>query len=389
MREALISNITLEKLSLRSHEIRVIDFEILWRTKWRGELYSKRQVFEKVSKIHKEASINVIRPGFLRFSHLDYWSIVFSHGREIARQLREFKPDIVVGFGILNTYLSMRLAKRRHIPFVYYLIDSLHTLVPFKPYHPIARAIERKTLQGADNVLAINEELRNYAIGIGAEPSKTIVIRAGVDFKRFNPRINGDEIRRLYGFRREDVVLLFIGWLYPFSGLREVVLELAKKQEEYSNLRVLVVGEGDLFPELKAMKERYALKQLVLAGRRPYDEIPSFISASDICLLPAHRNITMRNIVPIKMYEYMACGKPVISTKLPGIVREFGFDSGIVYVDRPEDVLSKVTELLGNARSIRERRIKALQFVEEYSWDKISDDFEGTLETTIRMKVKL
>lgn len=53
-------------------------------------------------------------------------------------------------------------------------------------------------------------------------------------------------------------------------------------------------------------------------------------------------NDVMRNIVPIKMYEYMACGKPVIVTKLPGIMKEFGHNNGVVYVNQPLEVLKKV-----------------------------------------------
>ncbi|MCK4733720.1 MAG: glycosyltransferase, partial [Methanophagales archaeon] len=46
-----------------------------------------------------------------------------------------------------------------------------------------------------------------------------------------------------------------------------------------------------------------------------------------------------RDIVPIKFYEYMAMGKPVITTKLPGVMTEFGEDHGVIYVDNPEDAL--------------------------------------------------
>jgi len=373
----------MEKLSLRPHEIRVIDYKIMWKAQWRGELYSRRQVFERVSKIYKEANVTVVRPGILKLPHLDYLSMMFSHGKEIARQLREFKPNIVVGFGILNTYLAMRLANECDVSFVYYLIDALHTLVPFKPYQPIARAIERKTIQGAKKVLAINEELRNYAIEMGAEPSKTTVIRAGIDIERFNPKIDGNEIRKLYGIQRDDMVLFFMGWLYPFSGLREVALELAKTQDKYPDLKVLVVGEGDLFPELRAIKDRYNLEQLILAGRQPYDKIPSFISTSDMCLLPAYQNAVMRNIVPIKMYEYMACAKPVISTKLAGIIKEFGHGNGVLYVDKPEKVIEKAIEVRRSAQKFGER---ARQFVEKYDWDMVSDDFEAVLMSLLNEK---
>ena len=63
-------------------------------------------------------------------------------------------------------------------------------------------------------------------------------------------------------------------------------------------------------------------------------EMPAFIAASDICLLPAYPwEKTMQDIVPIKMYEYMAMKKPVIATRLPGVMKEFGEDNGVVYVE--------------------------------------------------------
>lgn len=368
----------MEKLALRGHEVRVIDYEITWRTERRGGLYSRRQVFERVSKIYKGASVTVVRPGILKIPHLDFVSLMFSHTREIAHQMEKFKPDVVIGFGILNTYVAMRLARRRNVPFVYYLIDALHTLVPFGPYQSIARAFESMTLRGAGKTMTINEELRDYAVGMGAEAFKTTVLRAGIDLKRFSLKKRGDEIRRLFGIERRDIVLLFMGWLYTFSGLREVALELNKTKNRYPNLKLLVVGDGDLLPDLKSIKSECGLEQLILAGRQPYDRIPDFISASDICLLPAQDNAIMQNIVPIKMYEYMACAKPVISTRLRGIIKEFGHGNGVVYVDKPEGVIEKADEVRQSKQNLGER---ARQFAEKYDWDTISDDFEAILKS--------
>jgi len=370
----------MEKLALRGHKVRVIDYEITWRAHWKGELYSRRKVFERVSKIYRDASVTVVRPAILKIPHLDFLSIIFSHTGEIDRQMKEFKPDVVIGFGILNTYVAMRLAKRRGIPFVYYLIDALHTLVPFGPYQPIARAFESMTLREAEKVLAINEELRGYAVGMGAEFGKTTVLRAGIDLKRFNPRKRGDEIRRSFGIQKRDIVLLFMGWLYTFSGLREVTLELNRTKSKYPNLKLLVVGDGDLLPDLKSIKSECGLEQLILAGRQPYDRIPDFISASDICLLPAQDNAIMQSIVPIKMYEYMACAKPVISTSLRGIIKEFGHGNGVVYVDKPESVIEKADEVRLSAHELGE---KARLCVEKCDWDIISDDFEAALKSLI------
>jgi glycosyltransferase involved in cell wall biosynthesis len=100
--------------------------------------------------------------------------------------------------------------------------------------------------------------------------------------------------------------------------------------------------------------------------------------SSDICILPAYKNDIMRNIVPIKLYEYMAGGKPVISTSLPGILREFGTANGVIFVDRPEEVLAKASELVGTGR-LQEEGDRAGRFAAGNSWDTVTKTFESAL----------
>jgi len=372
-----------DNLSLRGHKVRVIDYELLWWTKRKKKLFSRRQVFSGVSKTRKGASVTLIRPGIVKIPCLDYISLIFSHKREIERQISEFSPDVIIGFGILNAYLAMKSSGRNNIPFVCYWIDVLHTLIPFKPFQSMAKLVEGKTLKHADRVLVINERLKTFVIKIGANPERTSVVRGGVDFAQFG-QISHNKVRIQHGIEKDDIVLFFMGWLYNFSGLREVTLELAKTKD--SNLKLLIVGEGDAFNELQKIRERHNLQnRVILAGKKPYQEIPSFIAASDICLLPAHNNEVMRHIVPIKLYEYMAMGKPVISTRLPGVVKEFAYDNGVVYVNRPEEVVKKASELIAN-ENLDELGAKARRFVEKYSWDKITDEFENILKEVIKEK---
>lgn len=375
----------MERLSLRGHKVHVIDFEIGWSKKPKRELYSRRAFFDNLSKVYRGSSVTVIRPGIVNLPLLDYVSIIFTHTWEIYRQIEEFKPDIVVGFGILNTFIAMRMAKLFGIPFIYYLIDALHTLIPTQRLRPLGKLLESITLRQSDVVCVINEGLKEYSIEMGANPEKIHVIRAGIDAKRFNPNLNGYAVRERHGIGRDDVVLFFMGWLYTFSGLKEVAIELAKVKDEYPNLKLLVVGEGDLYLELQKIKREYGLQQFILAGRQPYERIPEYVAAADICLLPAHSNEIMKNIVPIKMYEYMACGKPVISTKLPGIMKEFGCNNGVLYVDQPVEVLKKAIKLV-NDGSIKEHGIKARKFVEKYDWERIIDEFEKILIDIVNSK---
>ena len=375
----------MDRLSLRGHEVRVIDYELLWRTEGKKEWYSRRHVFCNVSKIDDRANITVIRPGIVKIPVMDKISMVFTYKREINRQIQEFNPDVIVSGEILTTYLLLKAAKKNNIPLVYLEIDETFRLVPGKLLQTIAKLLEKKSPRNADRVVTINEKLKEYAIKMGADPAETYVVRAGIDLKRYNPITDGGEIRKRYGIGKNDLVLFFLGWLYHFSGLKEVALELTEIKEKKTPIKLLIVGDGDAFDGLQKIRENSRLNgQIILTGKQPYESIPSFIAASDICLLPAYpTEKTMHNIVPIKMYEYMAMGKPVISTKLPGVMKEFGDDHGVIYVDEPEDVLEKAIELLAKGRIV-EHGLKARQYVVRNSWDAVVNEFEWIVEEVIK-----
>jgi len=376
-----------EKLALEGHKIRVIDYEILWRSQGKRALYSKRRVFYNVSKIYQGAKITLIRPGIIRIPWLDYISLTFAHRKEINRQIREFSPDVIIGLGILNSYLAVKAARYNVIPFVYYWIDVLHRLVPFKVLQPIAKMLEAKTLRLSDRVLVINEKLRDCVLELGAPPKYTHVLKAGIDIEQFSRMDNGNAIRKQYGLKQADIVLFFMGWLYNFSGLEEVAVKLAEVRND--RFKLLIVGEGDAYEKLKQIQHKYTLQdRVILTGKKPYHEIPAFIAASDICLLPAYpTEKIMQDIVPIKMYEYMIMAKPVISTRLPGIMKEFGEDNGVVYVKKPENVVKKAVELVDEGK-LQELGVRGRDFVKRYSWDNIANEFKQVLQEVVHEKRK-
>ena len=376
-----------ELMSLRGHEVRVIDYELQWKETAGKHLSSHRKTFYNVTKIHADAKVNVIRPGFIRLPLLHYISLAATHRAEVNRQVKEFAPDVIIGFGIVNSLWAAGAARRHGIPFLYYWIDVLHRLVPRKVLQPVGLFIEKMVLKRSDRVLVINEKLKELVVKLGATESRTLVLRAGIDDKRFNPAISGDAIRKQYGLSKEDTVLFFMGWLYKFSGLKEVALQLAENPDP--RLKLLVVGEGDLYKELESIQKEYGLQgRLVLAGRKDYAEIPAHIAAADICLLPAYPGEKiMHDIVPIKLYEYMAMRKPVISTRLSGVIDEFGEANGIVYVDRPEDVVQKAVEL-AESHKLNELGLRAREFAVKNSWQHIAEEFEHILKSAVERKKK-
>lgn len=251
-------------------------------------LSNPRTLYENVHKILPDVSIQVIRPRSIRISILEYPALLITHRQEIIRQINEFKPNMIIGFGILNAWVAARLAKRHRIPFIYYWIDALDTLIPEKMFQIVGRLLEKQTLLNSTKVIAINKTLMEYAINLGAKPQSTSLIGAGIDLKQFNPTIDGSAVRSAYGIGKDDIVLLFMGWLYKFSGLKEVALELARSRDRFPNMKILVVGDGDAYQDLQHIRdENYLDESLILTGRQPYEKIPEFIAASDICILPA------------------------------------------------------------------------------------------------------
>ena len=251
-------------------------------------------------------------------------------------------------------------------------------LIPFELLHPLGRFIEKRLMAGSKRVLVINGGLREYAIKIGANSANVFVLTAGIDSSRFNSSIDPMPVREKYGFSKNDRILFFMGWLYEFSGLREIIVRYSEMKSDVPNLKILIVGEGENYGQLKNLVNMNGLSdKIILTGWRPYDEIPGLIASSDLCLLPSRQHKIMNDVVPIKMFEYLAMGKPVISTKLPGILKEFGDNNGVLYCDSPEDALNVALRL--NENEIEQNKAKALSFIKDYEWEEIVTRFEKIL----------
>lgn len=90
----------------------------------------------------------------------------------------------------------------------------------------------------------------------------------------------------------------------------------------------------------------------------------------------------MQDIVPIKLYEYLAMEKVVIATELPGISREFGYGNGIEYVHKAEEVLELAQRILDNGE-YEELSKKGREYVKSNDWEAITDKFENAMKSLL------
>jgi glycosyltransferase involved in cell wall biosynthesis len=131
-----------------------------------------------------------------------------------------------------------------------------------------------------------------------------------------------------------------MGWLYDFSGLVELTEEIMASGR--SDIKLLVVGKGDIESRLSEMARGEAKGILLLEGWKPFNDVVDYMNAADICVMPFQKVELMNNAVPIKIIEYLASGKPVISTPLDGVVLEFGKNGGILYANSSSEFIEKV-----------------------------------------------
>jgi glycosyltransferase involved in cell wall biosynthesis len=367
-----------ERLAARGHAVTVLDFEIQWQGWPRSPLVARRQEWPSVSRVGLQppGGVRVIRPATLRLGPVCRPSSVITHAVELNDLIRREQPDVLVNYALSTGLAAEHLARRWQVPFVMHVIDALHTLVPSRLLQPLARAVEARLLRRADRSVFINDGLRDYALGLGAPADRAVTLRTGVDLDRIRPEADGRERRRAWGLAPDDVVLLFMGWLYPFAGLFELLAALPAAPERP---KLLIVGDGEAEGALRHEIAKRGLQgRVVMTGRQPYEQMPEYLAAADICLLPSQVNEVTRHIVPVKIYEYLASGRPVIASRLPGVMRDLPEGEGVCYAAPGEHL--QVAAGLMQPEARRALGAHGRAFVEAHcDWNQITSEFEALL----------
>ncbi len=119
-------------------------------------------------------------------------------------------------------------------------------------------------------------------------------------------------------------------------------------------------------------------------GIKKYDELPAYLSGWDVALLPFARNAATRYISPTKTPEYLAAGKPVVSTAIRDVVRPYG-EMGLVSIaDEPEEFIAAVETYLAEDNDTRaERTVRVDSLLSRMSWDSTYDRIEGLLQSCL------
>lgn len=381
-RPPIIQHQLAERLAQRGHQVRVIDYDALWPQRTPRTWWQPRQEFPAVSRVIPDVALNVTRPATARLPLACHVSWTGSSLWELRRLLRARWPDVVVGLTLTNSYLMALLLKQSGTPYVNMALEPYHTMPPQRWAQSLARFVERGALRSAQRVAIFAPRMRAYMDEMGVDRERVEVFKTVVDTDLFRPDVDGAATRVAYGIAPEETVILFVGWLYEFSGLREILQAIAADPTLLDGARLVIVGDGAIRQELQERVEQHRLAgRVILPGLRPHAEIPAFIAAADVCLLPFLENDTTRNIGPMKVYEYQASGRPVVACVLPGLLSELGLDSGVVWADNPVDALGKAIELAGRPDEVQRLAQLGRQYAEQSEgWSEVTDRFEQLLQ---------
>jgi glycosyltransferase involved in cell wall biosynthesis len=249
-------------------------------------------------------------PRFGRSLHAFFWlaSVLLQRGL----RLRKARYDCVLAsWAYPDAVAVSRLARWLKLPYAVKVHGSDLNVQATLPGRrgPIARA-----LQGAEAVVAVSQALADKAVELGVERARTHTIYNGVDTGRFTPAPRAAARERL-NLPAQDPIVLYVGNLKPTKGCLDLLEAFPALLAERPGARLVFVGEGPAGAALhKRAAELGIAGQVQLAGAVAHADLPGWFNSADALCLPSHNEG-----VPNVVLEAMACGIPVVATRVGGI----------------------------------------------------------------------
>ena len=216
-----------ELFSKKGHNVFVIDCPDIHNKNIFSGL--KTESVSNYSRIYDGASITLIHPPSILIKGLNRISHFFTVKKIIKKIIIQNNIDIILLYGaITNGIQTIQVAQELKIPVVYRLLDISHGLVKIPIIKNLAKKYEYNVLSNSNLVLATTPDLSRYAIEMGGKKEKIETFPLGVNLKIFKPLKKDLDLCNALGIGKDNLVLVFMGTLYPFSGLENIIKKFKK-----------------------------------------------------------------------------------------------------------------------------------------------------------------
>jgi glycosyltransferase involved in cell wall biosynthesis len=227
--------------------------------------------------------------------------------------------------------------------------------------HSLAARLERMAWRSADRVLVVTAALGDIVAAAGVERDRIVVTPNGIDLAAFPAA----PYRARPG---APVTIGFIGFVREWHGVDAVIDGLAAERTE-PPIRLIIAGDGPVRPALERQAAELGVADRVeFVGLQPRARVPELIAGFDIALQP--RAVAYAS--PLKLFEYMACGRAIVAPDQPNIREVIDDETGVLFDPKaPGAVWRAIHELaLDPARRERlGRAARARLETRDYTWD--------------------
>lgn len=303
----------------------------------------------------------------------------------VNRQIKTSQPDVVyeraTSFGI-GPLISARINNIPAILEVNGNWEDEHRWVlkqlsfPKKQFVGFINALRGHSItiacRIAGRLIVVTPNLVDFLIQkkIGNK-EKILVVPNGVNVERFIP-LDKMTCKNSLGLQPDVDYVGFIGSLSAWQGVEDLILAYSElPQELKTKFHLLIVGDGPEYKRCNDIKGQLKLgNSVIFTGAQPYQSIPKYISACSVLAAP----IKPRPCSPLKIYEYMACARPIIASNIEDL--EFVERQGVGVLFSPGDI-KDFAEKLQDILNLPEDKKKVIgerarHLVEEnYSWDAV------------------
>ncbi|MHC4352029.1 MAG: glycosyltransferase family 4 protein [Planctomycetota bacterium] len=306
-------------------------------------------------------------------------------GRIFGKTAEEFRPDIVL-INAWNPLLVRRAVSLRRKHDVRIILDTRtvpvsHNKLRNRFWTAILVACLRNTAKNLDGITYITETMREYCIEkYRLPPHANAVWSSGVNPQLFSPTPEhsvSDHFRILYH-----------GCIARQRRIDNVIKALTLLKD--IDVHFSLLGDGDSLNELKRLAETIGMKDRVsFHGPVANDQVPTWINRCDVGVLPFQDWHGWNVSSPIKLFEYLACGKPVVVTDIPAhrnVLKEaeFAFWAG---QSSPEHIAAAIRQAHERRKDFGPMASNARKLVlGEYTWERQAEKLKCFCEHLLRSK---
>ena len=235
----------------------------------------------------------------------------------------------------------------------------------FKNYKA-AKWLEKICIKYSDAIITVVQENSDRLMKQGIVPKKIYLVSNTVDLDTFAKEPIDEKIIEKY---RNDIILLYAGYVTPERGLDVVVRGMSFLKEKLPNVKLLIIGNGITVPSLKKISYDLSLNNVIEFIEWPgHDKLASYFSATKIFISPQPECEFWNTTIPHKLFEYMSKSKPVLAADSKAIKRVIeNSKCGLTYqTGSAVSFAEKTVEILSSDFPFGPNGVKSVQ--EKYNW---------------------